>query len=49
MLPWAADLERSGREVVGPADEFWPGPLTGADPARAGDGWINMPQAWGRV
>ena len=26
MLPWAADLERSGREVAGLPDEFWPGP-----------------------
>ncbi len=26
MLPWAADLERSGNEVAGLPDEFWPGP-----------------------
>ena len=26
MLPWAADLERSGHEVAGLPDEFWPGP-----------------------
>ena len=26
MLPWAADLERSGSEVAGLPDEFWPGP-----------------------
>ena len=26
MLPWAADLERSGTEVAGLPDEFWPGP-----------------------
>ena len=25
MLPWAADLERSGREVSELADEFWRG------------------------
>jgi hypothetical protein len=26
MLPWAADLERSGHEVAGLPGEFWPGP-----------------------
>jgi hypothetical protein len=26
MLPWAADLERSGREVAALPDEFWPRP-----------------------
>ena len=26
MLPWAADLERSGHEVAGLPDEFWPAP-----------------------
>ena len=26
MLPWAADLERSGTEVTGLPDEFWQGP-----------------------
>ncbi len=26
MLPWAADLERSGNEVAELPDEFWPGP-----------------------
>ena len=26
MLPWAADLERSGTEVAGLPDEFWPEP-----------------------
>jgi len=26
MLPWAADLGRSGNEVAGLPDEFWPGP-----------------------
>ena len=25
MLPWAADLERSGNEVAELPDEFWPG------------------------
>jgi hypothetical protein len=87
VLPWAADLERSGSEVAGLPDEFrlGPGPLTDrepaessapasgvaervapdltelcvtalkarkrqdADSARAGDGWINMSQAWKRV
>ena len=26
MLPWAADLERSGNEVAELPDEFWPAP-----------------------
>jgi hypothetical protein len=26
MLPWAADLERSGHEVAGLPDEFWQRP-----------------------
>jgi hypothetical protein len=26
MLPWAADLERSGNEVAALPDEFWQGP-----------------------
>jgi hypothetical protein len=26
MLPWAADLERSGSEVAKQPDEFWQGP-----------------------
>jgi hypothetical protein len=26
MLPWAADLERSGNEVAELPDEFWQGP-----------------------
>jgi hypothetical protein len=26
MLPWAADLERSGNEVAELPDEFWRGP-----------------------
>jgi hypothetical protein len=31
MLPWAADLERSGNEAAGLPDEFWQGPGRAAD------------------
>jgi hypothetical protein len=38
MLPWAADLERSGHEVAKLPDEFWsrpdrPPPCAGGRPA----------------
>jgi hypothetical protein len=32
MLPWAADLERSGNEVAEQLDDFWQGPPPNAAP-----------------
>jgi hypothetical protein len=36
MLPWAADLERSGKEVAELPDKFWPRPGLSAAPPSGG-------------
>ena len=47
MLPWAADLERSGNEVAELPDEFWQGQAAdGSGPAESVAPASGSPNAW---
>ena len=50
MLPWAADLERSGNEVAELPDEFWQGQAAdGLGPAGSVAPAGGSPNAWRRA
>ena len=50
MLPWAADLERSGDEVAELPDEFWLGRAAdGSGPAERVAPAGGSPSAWHRA